>query len=93
MADDDRIVQLRQQLIPAKDAAVQATLAQWEAGEKELLPLVTSMQQELTAMQEELASLQACRVQAEGKRSLSLCVGLYHRLSQACRVQTEGKRS
>lgn len=65
-ADEDVvncIFKLRHQLIPRKDAAVTAVFKRWEAGEVDVLPLLTSMQQELSALQQQLAGLEAGKLQ------------------------------
>jgi chromosome segregation ATPase len=70
--DETRITQLRSEIIPRKDAAVQQMLSQWQQQEQQqqdtsqsLLELLTYMQQELAALQQELASLEGRRLQEQ----------------------------
>uniref|UniRef100_A0A383V8J0 Uncharacterized protein n=1 Tax=Tetradesmus obliquus TaxID=3088 RepID=A0A383V8J0_TETOB len=72
--DDTRIAELRSDIIPRKDAAVQQILSQWQQQEQQqqqqdtsqnLLELLTYMQQELAALQQELCSLEARKLQEQ----------------------------
>lgn len=64
MTQYDRMMELREQQIPRKDAAVAEVFKRWQGGEQDVLPLLTSMQQELSALQQELAVLESGRLQA-----------------------------
>jgi hypothetical protein len=71
--DETRITQLRTEIIPRKDAAVQQMLSTWQQQQEQqqqdtnqsLLELLTYMQQELAALQQELASLEGRRLQEQ----------------------------
>lgn len=69
--DDTRIAELRSDIIPRKDAAVQQILSQWQQQEQQqdnsqnLLELLTYMQQELAALQQELSGLEARKLQEQ----------------------------
>jgi hypothetical protein len=72
--DDTRITQLRTDIIPRKDAAVQQMRSQWQQQQQQqqqqdtsqnLLELLTYMQQELAALQQELASLETRKLQQQ----------------------------